>query len=458
MSAIYFLTLAAIVVVSFYYGRARGIAFKAAGHPVHSLPAYHGWFVAVAAGVPMLLLFLLWSPLAPLLVESQALGTLPDAMQPNDALSRAALLRDIANAIPGTPFAAQASAEVKHAAEVMYSLSSWSDWGRLGAGLLLAGIGLLWGASRLGASFRARNSVERVVVVVLIACSSVAVLTTIGIVLSVVFETLRFFSRYPWYEFLFGLQWAPQIAIREDQVGQSGAFGAVPLFAGTTLIMLIAMLVAGPIGLFCAIYMAEYATPRIRGMAKPVLEVLAGVPTVVFGFFAALTVAPLIRNTGANFGLDVASESALAAGIVMGVMIIPFVSSLSDDVINAVPQSLRDGSYALGCTKSETIKRVVLPAALPGIVSAMMLAISRAVGETMIVVMAAGLAGNLTFNPLDAVTTITVQIKTLLVGDQEFDSVKTLSAFALGFVLFFFTLMLNVVALRIVQRYREQYD
>ena len=315
--------------------------------------------------------------------------------------------------LPGTPFAAQASAEVKHAAEVMYSLSSWSDWGRLGAGLLLAGIGLLWGASRLGASFRARNSVERVVVVVLIACSSVAVLTTIGIVLSVVFETLRFFSRYPWYEFLFGLQWAPQIAIREDQVGQSGAFGAVPLFAGTTLIMLIAMLVAGPIGLFCAIYMAEYATPRIRGMAKPVLEVLAGVPTVVFGFFAALTVAPLIRNTGANFGLDVASESALAAGIVMGVMIIPFVSSLSDDVINAVPQSLRDGSYALGCTKSETIKRVVLPAALPGIVSAMMLAISRAVGETMIVVMAAGLAGNLTFNPLDAVTTITVQIKTL---------------------------------------------
>jgi phosphate transport system permease protein len=241
-------------------------------------------------------------------------------------------------------------------------------------------------------------------------------------------------------------------------VGASGAFGIVPLIAGTLLITVIAMLVAGPLGLFSAIYMAEYATPRIRAVVKPILEILAGIPTVVLGFFAALTVAPLIRSTGQSFGLDVASESALAAGLVMGMMIIPFVSSLSDDVINAVPQSLRDGSYAMGATKSETIKRVVLPAALPGIVSAFMLAISRAVGETMIVVMAAGLAANLTFNPLAAVTTVTVQIKTLLVGDQEFDSAKTLSAFALGLVLFFFTLALNYIALKIVQRYREQYD
>jgi phosphate transport system permease protein len=286
----------------------------------------------------------------------------------------------------------------------------------------------------------------------------VAILTTIGIVLSVVFEALHFFSKVSPIDFLFGLQWSPQTAIREDQVGQSGAFGAVPLFAGTTLIMLIAMLVAGPIGLFAAIFMAEYASPRLRSMAKPILEILAGVPTVVFGFFAALTVAPAIRGLGESIGLDVASESALAAGLVMGVMIIPFVSSLSDDVINAVPQSLRDGSYGMGATKAETIKKVVLPAALPGIVSAFMLAISRAVGETMIVVMAAGLSGNLTFNPLEAVTTVTVQIKTLLVGDQEFDSAKTLSAFALGFVLFFFTLMLNVIALRVVRKYREQYD
>ena len=221
---------------------------------------------------------------------------------------------------------------------------------------------------------------------------------------------------------------------------------------------MIAISIAGPLGLFSAIYMAEYASPRVRGIAKPLLEILAGVPTVVLGFFAALTVAPLIRGWGESFGLSVSSESALAAGVVMGMMIVPLISSLSDDIINAVPQSLRDGSYAMGATKSETIKKVVLPAALPGIVSAFILAISRAIGETMIVVMAAGLAANLTFNPLAAVTTITVQIATLLVGDQEFDSAKTLSAFALGLVLFIFTLVLNYVALRVVQKYREQYD
>jgi phosphate transport system permease protein len=340
----------------------------------------------------------------------------------------------------------------------MQWLRAASGWALLATGLAVAGIGFLWAASRLRPQFRARNIVERIVLWLLIGCSVVAILTTVGIVLSVLFETLRFFSKYPWYDFLFGTQWSPQIAMRADQVGQSGAFGFLPLFVGTMLITVIAMLVAGPIGLFAAIFMAEYASPRFRATAKPVLEILAGVPTVVFGFFAALTVAPFIRDLGSSLGLTVASESALAAGLVMGVMIIPFVSSLSDDVINAVPQSLRDGSYAMGATRSETIKKVVLPAALSGIVSAMMLAVSRAVGETMIVVMAAGLAGNLTFNPLEAVTTITVQIKTLLVGDQEFDSVKTLSAFALGFVLFFFTLTLNMIALRIVERYREEYD
>ncbi len=246
--------------------------------------------------------------------------------------------------------------------------------------------------------------------------------------------------------------------VHADQVGSSGAFGIMPLLAGTLLITFIAIVVAGPLGLLSAIYMAEYSSRKMRGVMKPMLEILAGVPTVVLGFFAALTVAPLVRGRGEQFGLTVASESALAAGLVMGMMIVPLISSLSDDIINAVPQALRDGSYAMGATKSETIKRVVLPAALPGIVSAFMLAISRAIGETMIVVMAAGLAANLTFNPLAAVTTITVQIATLLVGDQEFDSAKTLSAFALGFVLFCFTLVLNYIALRIVQRYREQYD
>jgi phosphate transport system permease protein len=248
------------------------------------------------------------------------------------------------------------------------------------------------------------------------------------------------------------------VAIREGQVGSSGAFGAVPVFAGTILIMLIAMAIAVPVGLFAAIFLSEYATPGARTVIKPLLEILAGIPTVVYGFFAALTVAPFFREAGSLVGLSVASESALAAGIVMGVMIIPFVSSLSDDVINSVPQSLRDGSYALGATRSETIRQVVLPAALPGIVGAVLLAISRAIGETMIVVMAAGFAANLTANPLEAVTTVTVQIATLLVGDQEFDSPKTLAAFALGLMLFVITLCLNILALRTVRKYREKYD
>jgi phosphate transport system permease protein len=330
----------------------------------------------------------------------------------------------------------------------------------IGLALLLAASVLI----RIGRQFRARNLVERIVLVVLGICATVAILTTIGIIFSVVFETYRFFfdsalkGRPTVAQFLFGTEWNPQAALRADQGDIATAFGFIPLLTGTLLITLIAILVAGPIGLFCAIYLSEYATPRLRAWAKPVLEILAGIPTVVLGFFAALTVAPLIRGWGESLGLNVASESALAAGLVMGMMIIPFVSSLSDDVINAVPQALRDGAYAMGATKSETIRQVILPAALPGIVSAFMLAISRAVGETMIVVMAAGLAANLTFNPLEAVTTITVQIKTILVGDQEFDSAKTLAAFALGFVLFFVTLMLNIIAFRIVRRYREQYD
>ena len=277
--------------------------------------------------------------------------------------------------------------------------------------------------------------------------------------LSLLFESLRFFASVPVLDFLFGLQWSPQIAIRADQVGQSGAFGAVPLFAGTAMITVIAMVVAVPIGLFSAIYLSEYAGPKFRQIAKPVLEILAGIPTVVYGFFALLAVGPAIRTLFTALGFEsVVTQSALSAGLVMGVMIIPFISSLSDDVINAVPQSLRDGSFAMGATRSETITKIVMPAALPGIVGAILLAVSRAVGETMIVVMAAGQGANLTANPLESVTTITVQIVMLLTGDQEFDSPKTLSAFALGLVLFVLTLLMNVVALRVVQKYREKYD
>ena len=322
----------------------------------------------------------------------------------------------------------------------------------------IAILGGLYAWRKISPNLRARNHVEIVLKFLLISSSTIAILTTIGIVLSVLFEAIRFFQTVPITEFLFGTKWSPQTAIRADQVGSSSAFGAIPLFAGTLLISFIAMLIAVPIGLMSAIYLSEYASRKFRSVVKPMLEILAGVPTVVYGFFAALTVAPFIRDSGGLIGLSVSSESALAAGLVMGIMIIPFISSLSDDVINAVPQSMRDGSYGLGATHSETVKRVILRAALPGIVGGILLAVSRAIGETMIVVMAAGLAANLTANPLESVTTVTVQIVTLLVGDQEFDSAKTLAAFALGLMLFVVTLSLNVIALHIVRKYREQYE
>lgn len=300
--------------------------------------------------------------------------------------------------------------------------------------------------------------IDRLIIGLLALAASVAILVTIGIILSLLSETIQFLRMVPISEFLFGLEWSPQTAIRSDQVGAEGHFGAIPLINGTLLISAIAMLVAAPLGLASAVYLSEYASSRGRDWIKPSLEILAGVPTVVYGFFAALTVAPFIRMTGGHLGLEIASESALAAGLVMGIMIVPLISSLSDDVINAVPQSLRDASLGLGATQSETLRKVILPAALPGISSALLLATSRAIGETMIVVMAAGLAANLTLNPLSAVTTITAQIVSLLTGDQEFDSAKTLSAFALGLLLFVLTLCLNVAAQIIVRKYREQYD
>jgi phosphate transport system permease protein len=455
MTSLYFLGLALLIVVGYLFGRSRATA---AGQTdaLHSRPAYHGSFVIISILIPMLLIFAVAVPISDRIVNTQAISALDPALLDDD-LKRGAALRDIVAVATGR-YSGQPSVALKNAADVYGSLRSWTNMIIVGAGWIFGLLGLAYGLRMLSVQFRARNHVETVVKYVLLAAACVAVLTTVGIVFSVLFETIKFFQKVSPLDFIFGTQWSPQTAIRADQVGSSGAFGIIPLVTGTLLITFIAMLIAGPIGLFAAIYMAEYATPRFRAWAKPLLEILAGIPTVVLGFFAALSLAPWVRAGGEALGLNVASESALAAGIVMGMMIIPFVSSLSDDVINAVPQSLRDGSYGMGATHSETIKKVVLPAALPGIVSAFMLAISRAVGETMIVVMAAGLAANLTFNPLDAVTTFTVQIKTILVGDQEFDSAKTLAAFALGFVLFFFTLTLNVIAMQIVKRYREQYD
>ncbi len=456
---ILFAALVVLSVIGYFAGRSRAVAVAAGEtRTLHSLPRYHGIYVALWCGLPALLASVLWLVVEPRLAEWLLMAQLPSGVRELAPDRLALLLVDIKNLAAGNIVSREVDPALLAASEAYASIRRTSQTALLVVGLTLALGGLAVGRRYISPDLRARNQVERVITVVMIAASLVAILTTIGIVLSLLFEALRFFGRVPVNEFLFGLQWSPQTALREDQVGASGAFGAVPLFLGTLLITAIAMCVAVPIGLFSAIYMSEYASPRFRAATKPTLEILAGIPTVVYGVFAALTMAPFFRGLGEEFGLDVSSESALAAGVVMGIMIIPFVSSLSDDVMNAVPQSLRDGSYALGATKSETIAQVVVPAALPGIVSSVLLAVSRAIGETMIVVMAAGLAANLTINPLEAVTTVTVQIVTLLVGDQEFDSAKTLAAFALGLALFVVTLALNILALQVVRRYREKYD
>jgi phosphate transport system permease protein len=447
--------------IAYRFGRARSVAVvggRRGQRDLHSLPSYYGMLTALWAGLPALLIVGIWMGAQDTVITRIVLSEMPESVRALSADQVSLLLNDVRNVVAGNVRMDQVSADAQQAASVYIRLQQISRAALAVVALMVAVVGafLVW--RRIAPQLRARNSVEKIFEWFLLACSTIAIFTTIGILLSVLFESLLFFRHVPVWDFIFGLEWSPQTAIREDQVGSSGAFGAVPLFVGTLLISAIAMAVAVPIGLFSAIYLAEYAHRRFRAAAKPALEILAGIPTVVYGFFAALTVGPLLRELGESIGLNVASESALAAGLVMGVMIIPFVSSLSDDMITAVPQSLRDGSYALGGTQSETIRRVVLPAALPGIVGGVLLAISRAIGETMIVVMAAGLSANLTANPLEAVTTVTVQIVTLLVGDQEFDSPKTLAAFALGLVLFLVTLALNIFALHVVRKYREQYE
>jgi len=476
--------LAGLGAAGFVVGRARAHAL-ADGSPrvLHSLPHFHGWYLALMVFLPA---FALWAALS--IAQGPVTRTLildgleerlhdAQALPPSASFSPQATTfyyDEIERAVAGESLVVERIervgvlgdqvdrsrliGQIRQDAARYQRVQVIGDGLRLVLPLALAGFAFSVAARRLAADFRARNRVERWVVYALIAAAAISILTTLGIVFSVLFETLRFFGRVPPAEFLFGLQWSPQTALRADQVAASGAFGAVPLFVGTILISVIAMLVAGPIGLFSAIYLSEFASSRFRSWAKPLLEILAGVPTIVYGFFAAFTVAPFIRDLGDLVGLDVAAKSALAAGVVMGTMIIPFVSSLADDAISAVPRSLRDASLGLGATRGETMTQVLLPAALPGVIAGFLLAVSRAIGETMIVVMAAGLAANLTVNPLQAVTTVTVQIVTLLTGDQEFDSAKTLSAFALGFVLFAATLLLNVLALYIMQKYREKYD
>lgn len=455
------LLLALMAIAAFYFGRGRSLSLVGGhghGQALHSLPGYYGYFVAIWVVLPALGLLLLWILVEPRVVVALVINGLPEAYQLLPAGELNLLVNNIQNLAAGDVVSVNVDDVLQNAAT---QFNHNIDRSRQILAVLAIGIAGLGGAfawRRIHPDLRARNRVERVIRWFLIAASSIAIFTTVGIVLSVLFEAIRFFQKVPLTEFLFGLNWSPQTAIRADQVGSSGSFGAVPLFTGTMLITAIAMVVAVPVGLMTAIYLAEYSSARIRGIAKPLLEILAGIPTVVYGFFAALTVAPWVRRAGESAGFEVASESALAAGLVMGIMIIPLISSLSDDAINAVPTSMRDGALGLGSTRSETMKKVILPAALPGIVGGILLAVSRAIGETMIVVMAAGLAANLTANPFEAVTTVTVQIVTLLVGDQEFDSAKTLAAFALGLMLFVVTLFLNIIGLGVVRKYREQYD
>ncbi|HEX7871890.1 MAG TPA: phosphate ABC transporter permease subunit PstC [Sphingobium sp.] len=453
------LLIIGLAAIAWLSARARATLLeKSSGRlGTHSRPHYHGWYVALWTILPAALFLIVWQNVSPALVTNTVLSA-PEAQSlPADAFSRSTVLseaRNIASGHQASGFNTQSQALVEpyRAAIFRYEI--------IGAVLtiILAFAGGAYAFTRIRPDFTARTRVERLVMGALLTASLIAIVTTVGIVASLLFESARFFSMVNPIDFLFGTKWSPQSAALG--YGNENAFGAVPLFWGTIFIgAIIAMIVAIPLGLMCAIYLTQYAKPRVRTWMKPILEVLAGVPTVVYGYFAALTVAPALRDFAVAVGIGGASsESALAAGLVMGVMIIPFVSSMADDSINSVPQAMRDGSLAMGATTSETIKKVLIPAALPGVVGGVLLAVSRAIGETMIVVMAAGLAANLTANPFASVTTVTTQIVQLLTGDQEFDSAKTLAAFALGLVLFIVTLLLNIVALRVVKKYREAYE
>lgn len=440
--------------------RSRAAMFRRAseGRRIASLPVYHGWYAALWIVVPTLLFGLLWTGISEQLIIQHVLASPAADNLPAFGMQRETMLSEAravaTGAAPGV-FNAEAAALVEPYEE---AITRYSIIGFV-VTLLVAGAGGAFAFLRLKPDFRARTRVERMVLNTLLIASLVAILTTLGILGSLVFETVRFFGMVSPIDFLFGTNWSPD-PMSSATNPDGSRYGAIPLFWGTLFIgAIIAMIVAIPLGMMSAIYLNQYAAPRVRTWIKPTLEILAGVPTVVYGYFAALTVAPAIRDIAMSIGVsNPSSESALAAGLVMGVMIIPFVSSMADDSIAAVPQAMKDGSLAMGATQNETIKRVLVPAALPGIVAGIMLAISRAIGETMIVVMAASFAANLSANPLEAMTTVTVQIVALLTGEGSFDHPATLAAFALGFVLFLVTLVLNIIALRVVKRFREAYE
>ena len=482
------LVILLLAAVAFFAGRVR--AMRSAGgdkRVLHSLPNYYGWSVALTTALPALAVLALWLIVQPIIIDSRVSSMISDesvaassldlvmsdvvrvANGLNLAVSRGVLSEEQASSIRadftdirsrlgelGVALGSNVTSETLRAAQAYRAMANAGALLRTIAVIAMALGGFAFGYLRVNRDFRARNVVESIIRWGLIACASIAVLTTLGIVLSLISNTIHFFRIYPAAEFFFGLTWSPSF-------GGVSQLGIVPLIWATLYISFIALVVAVPIGLFAAIYLSEYASPAVRAVAKPLLEVLAGIPTIVYGLFALLTVGPmLVEVFGANGALGVSwmpgASSVLTAGLVMGIMLIPFVSSLSDDIINAVPQSLRDGSLGLGATGSETVRQVILPAALPGIVGAILLAASRAIGETMIVVLGAGAAARLSLNPLEAMTTVTAKIVSQLTGDADFASPEALVAFALGMTLFVITLGLNVIALYVVRKYREQYD
>ncbi|MFT5060370.1 MAG: phosphate transport system permease protein [Polaromonas sp.] len=480
--------LAALAAIGFVLGRSRALASgKGNIRNLHSLPSYYGYNAALLSAVPALLLMAAWLLIQPVIIENRIINLIPETAISEDS-TRALVMSDVRRIAEGLNTAVAEAAltdaatrsldatttdirqllgqvgvalgsEVQPAvlnAAQSYrafsaSLAIWMTVLVIGAAIT----GLAYAVTRTNAAYRARNMVEAMILALLMLASTIAILTTVGIIFSMVFETRNFFLQYPWHDFFFGLTWSPSFSGR----GGASQLGIIPLLWGTLYVSFIALLVAVPVGLFAAIYLSEYAGPKMRAIAKPLIEILAGIPTIVYGLFALITVGPLLRDYfAAPLGIGDSSSSVMTAGIVMGVMLIPFVSSLSDDIINAVPQNMRDGSFALGATHSETIRQVVIPAALPGIVGAVLLATSRAIGETMIVVLGAGAAAKLDLNPFEAMTTVTVKIVSQLTGDTDFASAETLVAFALGLTLFTITLGLNVLALFIVRKYREQYE
>ena len=458
MTSIAFLLLFAASILGFLMNRQAANAIRDGGARLHSLTFYHGGYSALLVLLPGFVFLLTWIVLQGPAVNALVMSGLPAGSTDGlDAGAVQLILAEITSLSRGQVFGTPEPWKTDAAAR-MVGLQTTAGWLMLALLVGIVGTGLYIARRRVSADFRARQGVEQMVLGLMIFCSVVAIFTTVGIVMSLVFESWRFFSMVPVHEFLFGLNWEPQIPLRADQIAGAGAFGWLPVILGTLVVTVISLVVAVPIGLFSAIYLNEFASPGFRSVAKPVLEILSGIPTVVYGFFAVLTVAPALRAGAADIGIAMSPNTALAAGGVMAIMLIPFISSFADDALSAVPRSLRDGSLALGATRGETMLKVLFPAAIPGIVGGVLLAVSRAVGETMIVVMAAGIIAKLTINPLDSVTTVTVQIVTLLIGDTSFDNPKTLAAFALGLMLFILTLGINILALRIVRKYREIYD